>query len=474
MHESARPPLQQIRAKLRNPEPFKGLPGQFLRASEVDSGGRAAGALGTYAKSSSPPPSSTQTKKAENATERRRELRFERFELLSEARYLLMGEGRRQGLEFWHKIHRTAGCKWLRRGDVEVHKNGDGHAHYTGLVQCGSAWSCPICAAKIQEQRRAEIAQAVDWAYKVGLQPVLVTLTFPHRAWHRIDALLEQQKDALTRLRSGKAWQKLKARYAFQGLIRSLEITHGKNGWHPHTHELWFIKRDADAQALAGEVRRRWRASCERAGLLDEGDAGFDEHAVDVKAWCSASDYLAKQDDSRHWGIDREVAKGGSKRGKGIHPFGLLRRSMDGCERSGRLFVDYSLAMRGKRQLFWSHGLKKRVGIEEVDDEQAAEAEADEIEVLGQLEPQDWRLVCDLGQRAQLLDVAEKGSWPVVEAFLSSLWMKGRAGNGRKIHTDRPETSEVIREKRGGCSREKRRALGDTNRPGPASKTTGK
>lgn len=374
-----------------------------------------------------PPPLKATQAKQEKTTERRRELRFERFELLSEGRRLFLHEGRRADLAYWHTVHRTAGCNWLRHGDVQVHQK-EGRAHYSGLIHCGSVWACPVCSAKIQEQRRQEIATAVDWAYAEGLQPVLVTLTFPHRSWHQIDDLLEQQRDALTRLRSGKAWQKLKGRYGFQGLVRSLEITHGQNGWHPHTHELWFISKNADAAALAGEVRKRWRSSCQRAGLLDEGDAGFDEHAVDVKAWCSASDYLAKQDDSRHWGVDREVAKGGAKSAKGMHPFGLLRRSMDGCERSGRLFTAYAFAMKGKRQVFWSHGLKARVGVAEVDDQAAAEAAPDDIEFLGQLEPQDWALVRDLGQRAQLLDTAEKGGWAAVEAFLSDLWATG----GRK------------------------------------------
>lgn len=427
MHRSDNLNLSQLRAKLRRPEPFKGAPGQFLRACEVGSGGRAASALGTFAKSSSPPPLEASQSSREKLSERRRELRFERFELLSEGRRLFLHEGRRADLAYWHTVHRTAGCNWLRHGDVQVHQK-EGRAHYSGLIHCGSVWACPVCSAKIQEQRRQEIATAVDWAYAEGLQPVLVTLTFPHRSWHQIDDLLEQQRDALTRLRSGKAWQKLKGRYGFQGLIRSLEITHGQNGWHPHTHELWFISKNADAAALAGEVRKRWRSSCQRAGLLDAGDAGFDEHAVDVKAWCSASDYLAKQDDSRHWGVDREVAKGGAKSAKGMHPFGLLRRSMDGCERSGRLFTAYAFAMKGKRQVFWSHGLKARVGVAEVDDQAAAEAVPDDIEFLGQLEPQDWALVRELGQRAQLLDVAEKGGWAVVEVFLSDLWATG----GRK------------------------------------------
>lgn len=48
----------------------------------------------------------------------------------------------------------------------------------------------------------------------------------------------------------------------------------------------------------------------------------FYRHAVDVKGWCSTSDYLAKADDAKHWGADREMAKASTKQGraKGMHP----------------------------------------------------------------------------------------------------------------------------------------------------------
>ena len=76
------------------------------------------------------------------------------------------------------------------------------------------------------------------------------------------------------------------------------------------THELWFVRGDADAEAMKVEVLKRWESACIRAGLLDPKNEAqleaFRAHAVDVKGNCSASDYLAKQDDARHWGVDRK------------------------------------------------------------------------------------------------------------------------------------------------------------------------
>jgi hypothetical protein len=409
--------LQQIRAKLRDPAPFQGMPGEFVRLPggrvAAGSGGRGAPDLGTYAKSSSPPPS-TEAKK--------RVLRAQRYELLAGARGLLYQEARAGGHQYASGFHRTSGCCYLARGSVDVlHDHHHDTAFYAGLTTCGSVWACPVCSAKIQERRRAEIGLAMERARAEGLQPVMVTLTHPHRAWHRLEGMLEQQADALRRLRSGKAWQGIKARHGFQGLIRSLEVTHGKNGWHPHTHELWFVSRHCDAEALRLDVARRWRAACQRAGLLDEGDAGFDEHSVDVRGWCDTSDYLAKMDDQSHWGADRELAKGASKGSKGVHPFGLLTRHRDGCERSGRLFVEYATATRGKRQLFWSQGLKARWGIEELSDQEVNDRQDNPADVLGRLRPADWQVIRRYGYQAPVLEAAEDGGWAAVQALLAEL-----------------------------------------------------
>jgi hypothetical protein len=287
-------------------------------------------------------------------------------------------------------------------------------------------WSCPVCAAKIQERRREEIAKAIDWTYENKLQPVLVTLTFPHRVWHGLGELLERQADALHRLRAGAPWSRLKAAAGYRGLIRSLELTHGANGWHPHTHELWIVRADQDAGQLRAKVLDRWEAACIRAGLLDPTDAaavaGFREHAVDVKGNCSASDYLAKQDDSRHWGVDRELAKSSTKAGKakGMHPFGLLALAATDAE-AGRLFASYSLTVRGKRQIFWSRGLKALVGVEDLSDETLAEQEREDADTLGKLDSDDWCTVRQAGARAAVLDAAEGGGWPAVQALLDRL-----------------------------------------------------
>lgn len=409
------------------------------RGSAVPSGAveaTAGGRLGIYTKSSTPPPPLLRPPAAKgvegDARKPIRAARAERYELLATARKVLSAEGLRQGLVYGHDYHRTAKCRFIRCGgpNVEVHREKQtGGAFYVNLTACGSVWTCPVCTALIQERRRQEIEQAVEWAYASELQPMLVTLTFPHKNWHKLVDLLKQQAAALKNLRAGAPWTRWKTRAGYRGLIRSLELTHGANGWHPHTHELWFVGAHVKAADARAQILARWEAACAAAGLLDLADEAqlkaFRAHAVDVKGWCSASDYLAKQDDSRHWGVDREVAKASSKAGKksGVHPFGLLALAREGDARAAALYVEYADTMRTTRtrQHYWSPGLKKEVGVNEKSDEALAEESRAKADMLGFLDDDDWKTVRDAGARAQVLDAAELGGWPAVRALVDSL-----------------------------------------------------
>lgn len=390
--------------------------------------------LGIYAKSASPSP----------ADEKIRLLRAVRYHHLAVARELFVAEGRKAGLQYAHDYAKTAKCLHVRRDSaVSVHHSTEhGSAFYGGLITCGSVWACPVCSAKIQERRRVELAHMIDWAWGQHLQPMLVTLTAPHRRDQSLSDLRAMQAKALRDLRAGKGGIAMRQTLGYRGLVRGLELTYGSNGWHLHTHEMWLVDLHQDADEAREIILKRWRAACAKAGLLDLSDAAqvaaFDEHAVDVKGRCSASDYLVKMDDSRHWGADRELAKASSKKGKksGQHPFGLLADAADGCVRSGRLFVEYAAVMKGAAQLYWSRGLKALVGVDEISDEAIAERADDEAILLGRLLPAQWEVVLRAGARAQLLDAAEQGGWEAVLALLTALAKQ----HGHAARTSKPDS----------------------------------
>lgn len=365
--------------------------------------------LGTKAKCSPPP------------HENRRAIRRDRYDLSKVSRSIFAAEGAKAGLKYVLNYHRAAKCSYIELGDVAVHKSKKfNSAFFSGLTTCGSVWACPNCAAKVQERRRIEIAKAMDYFYNErNMKAVMVTLTFPHGLGDNLEELLFKQKEALKRLRKGGAWDRLKDSSGYEGLIRSLEVTYGQNGWHPHTHELWFVDKDADAEDMKRKIISKWLLACDQAGLIDyskrDAEKNFKEYSVDVKNNASTSDYLAKQDDSRHWGADREIAKASTKQGrsKGIHPFMFLTNFKETHEAKwARRWVEYNKEFKGKAQLFWSRKLKSKCGVLDVSDEELAVIQEDDAIKIYDMTREEWRKVRN--RPAKILDLCEQTSKEVV------------------------------------------------------------
>lgn len=365
--------------------------------------------LGNTAKSSTPP--------LENLR------RAERYAALATARKWIFGQFNKAPRKesYPGDWMRTHDCRFVRKqAFVDVHVL-EGTAHYSGLVTCGSVWACPVCAVAIQERRRSELQHLVDWAPSQGLRPVMVTLTFPHTGFDSLADLIQRQRDAFKRFRTGSPFSKFKKRIGYSGLVRSLEVTHGANGWHPHTHELWLIDQNANFDSSA--LSRLWERACIAVGLLDESDPlklhGFRVHAVDFQDSVTCADYLAKQDSSRSWGIADEVAKAKSKKGKlsGVHPHEFLIRRDKG---DNSRFFEYIAAMKGSRQLYWSPGLKDRCQLPDVDDFAAVQDSDDWDSVVGSIDADEWDFIRGNGLIARVLDLVESSSLQDVRRFLAA------------------------------------------------------
>ena len=347
----------------------------------------------------------------------------------------------------WHKVGQ---CHWHLIGQPTVmHSGKHKRAFWGGVVICGKVWACPVCAAKIQARRRAEISSSMAWAYnhRQGLKAVMLTLTIPHKAWHTVADLLERQKAALHHLRNGRPGKTLRDQMGHAGMIRALELTHGANGWHPHTHELHFLADDADAKLFKTKMLALWEAACVKAGLLDPADAKqvrtFRRRAVDVRDRVSRGDYLAKLANAQpegpdkantvaQWGADNELASATSKQGraKGRSIMQLLYAAADGDKKAGALWLEAIDALRGRPWLFWSHGLKEKVGLLAKTDEEVAEEQLDQAQPMATLDREAWGIVRKhRTARAVILDVVEEavaaGAGPDDVAAAICAWIEG-------------------------------------------------
>lgn len=304
-------------------------------------------------------------------------------------------------------------------------------AHYGNLMVCSSVWHCPVCASKITERRRVELEQGLEvWRDTWEGQTLLMTFTLQHNQAETCAFVLEGLLTAHHKFWAGAPAERFRLRYGIVGKIRSLEVTHGQNGWHAHIHVLLFIRADdlrflGDMRAAATE---RWRSVLARFDRFASVAHGLDIRGADDLA----GDYLVKMGlasaSADGWTAAHELAKSHVKSGRGgsLTPNALLLAYLYGDAEAGRLWQEYARAFKGRRQLVWSDDLRVllRLAPEKSDEDLALEQEQIAV-ILAQLDFEQWRMVLGNDIRAELLEAAAAGDQQAVKDFLEGFGIFG-------------------------------------------------
>jgi hypothetical protein len=274
-------------------------------------------------------------------------------------------------------------------------------AHYGNVQICGSIWSCPVCAKQITQQRRAELSIGIDqWKTAHSGSVYLLTLTFSHSAAQTLRFNLDGLKRAMKRFYETTKVQAIFKKLAVQHKIKGFEVTYGGNGWHPHHHVLLLASHhDLKFKEYIPELSALWIKACVRSGL----DAPSMKHGLDLRNGFYADQYVSK------WGLEDELTKGHIKKGKngGYTPFDLLNLSIEDIEifekKPSRLFQEFALSVKGSRQLVWSRGLKKLLGIDDKTDQELAEETDKQSITLEPVEDLVFHLLCVYQKRHEYL-----------------------------------------------------------------------
>lgn len=372
--------------------------------------------LGTYTKSIHAARQAPRRNDPE-AADRKSKAQAGRYALKRTAQGLLWQKGQE-----WKDQHRTCWCsRSMKRdaGTVSVYRNEDGSGtSLTGLNRCGNIWTCPVCAAKVAETRRAELNNGLVAHLGQGGAAYLITQTFPHEADHPVAELLEKLAKARQSFKNSRTYKRIlgvkrnpqgqiiEQGYAGAiGAVTSMEITISQeNGWHPHVHMLVFAqpnglgegeplneKGDLDS-ALIRELKTAWVNILLKSGLgsTDKITAmmgGTDDNptgrAFNVRGGNQAAEYIAKYGRDERWGQSSEMTKhyakqGGAGQRDGLDhftPFQLLAWAGNEDAWAQRKFIEYSDAIDGKRAVTWSPWLKKSLGVDsdQTDEEIAAD-----------------------------------------------------------------------------------------------------
>lgn len=365
------------------------------------------------------------------------ESRDERYRLQSTSRSVLGREWRVSKCNRCMIHLDLDGGKKIPRGYAGILKGDKGGAFFGGLVQCGSVWTCPVCGAKIAERRADELRTAMGEAKKRGLHVALLTATVRHGIGDHISDLMPKLAKSQTSF-----WGRRKVKDTFDsfglvGRVRSLEVTYGSSGWHPHVHILVFSEKKIP-KAVKRNLSLEWQKSCVSAGLPKPTL----ENGFDVRNGEAAGEYVCKfADDSKlpvktgsgdvvTWDSADEMTKSQSKKGRqgNITPFDMLRliddsNTSDSQKKFYRArFEEYAVAFKGRRQLVWSRGLRDEfdMGKEKTDEELVLEMN-EESNVMALLDKNEMSALSRKELRSTALALIENGGRDALARLLYPL-----------------------------------------------------
>jgi hypothetical protein len=191
-------------------------------------------------------------------------------------------------------------------------------------------------------------------------------------------------------------------------------------------HVLFFAARGADFNSLGDVLKECWLSILDMNGRSASDDIGvqLSDRRGDVARYIAKFGHEPKPN---RWTVEHELIKSPSKLGKSEHrtPTQLLRDYMRGDRGAGNLWREYSLAFKGKRQLVWSRGLRRALGLDkEKSDEELAKATDEPSVLLGQISLAQWRVILANDARAEVLEVASSGDAGALAEFLQSFTVK--------------------------------------------------
>lgn len=255
-------------------------------------------------------------------------------------------------------------------------------ANYIGMYRCGSN-KCPRCSnalvARNRSWIRAELLPALDAR---GLKRSMITLTISHGIDEDWVLVVDDLHEAFKRW--DKRMKKIYRKLGYVGKLKSLEVTIGFNGIHPHFHILLpHSELPADElDALKEKMRAAWTKAVAESGRV------VNEHGFDFKE-NAGEDYVAKLELAHEMASSTKTA-----RRKGKTPQQLLIAAAKGDTVAGLWWQKLTVAL-GNRSRFHAGDIASKLGIKtptEWDDIPTYASQEIEADIDADIPDEDWMI----------------------------------------------------------------------------------
>lgn len=218
-----------------------------------------------------------------------------------------------------------------------------------GVLRCNSIHACAVCSRAIRARRMAELTKVLRGGLELHKALVwrMLSLTVRHDAGMSLEQTRKGLMRAWRRTRQNGSVQRIFRRLV-RGSVRSIEVTFGENGWHPHLHvgvltAAWSATEEAT-------LLRVWQDACE----IELGKRGRpdDAHAI---VWSARK--LARGDGGAT--LERYLTDIGlefstvstktTRRTSSRTPWQILDSASEGNTRDVARWREYEWAMKGAR-----------------------------------------------------------------------------------------------------------------------------
>lgn len=300
---------------------------------------------------------------------------------------------------------------------VSIGGTSSGNVHVSGAIHCASPWACMVCSPAIAETRAASIDARASEHLEAGGHLFFVTATLRHQHGDDLFQLLETLQESWS-----QTWRFFCRPWWYGGQVRTVEITYGAHGWHPHVHALLFVPLGECHEYALGEfesLRFEWERALAAHGastdVRSDRSPGWDVRPVTSTG--DLASYLTKVEGG--WGVGLELTRHDLKK-KGTTPFDLLARAAAGDSTSAKLWSVYERATSGRRRVVASPGLMHL----ESDDEAVVSEIEEDPNVLVYVPSKAWHRLLHSGRAGDLfahvarLAIGATHEWPYPPGWL--------------------------------------------------------